>query len=80
MARRLAVCVWRSSSEDLTAALEHDEAAIRGFAMITPSAKKATLFAVKTAKKPRTRARRSPRPWPERLSWGLHRAMERPAQ
>ena len=43
---------------DLTAALEHDETAVSGFTMMTPSAKKAILFAVKTAKKPQTRARR----------------------
>jgi uncharacterized protein YdeI (YjbR/CyaY-like superfamily) len=43
---------------DLTAALAKDDAAAAGFAATTPSAKKAILFALKTAKKPETRARR----------------------
>jgi uncharacterized protein YdeI (YjbR/CyaY-like superfamily) len=43
---------------DLTAALAKDDAAAAGFATMTPSAKKAILFALKTAKKPETRARR----------------------
>jgi uncharacterized protein YdeI (YjbR/CyaY-like superfamily) len=43
---------------DLTAALAQDNAAAAGFATMTPSAKKAILFALKTAKKPETRARR----------------------
>jgi uncharacterized protein YdeI (YjbR/CyaY-like superfamily) len=43
---------------DLTAALAKHDAAAAGFAAMTPSAKKAILFALKTAKKPETRARR----------------------
>jgi uncharacterized protein YdeI (YjbR/CyaY-like superfamily) len=43
---------------DLTAVLAQDDAAAAGFATMTPSAKKAILFALKTAKKPETRARR----------------------
>jgi uncharacterized protein YdeI (YjbR/CyaY-like superfamily) len=43
---------------DLPAALAQDSAAAAGFATMTPSAKKAILFALKTAKKPETRARR----------------------
>jgi len=43
---------------DLTAALADDGAATVGFAAMAPSAKKAILLALKTAKKPETRARR----------------------
>ena len=43
---------------DLTAALARDSAAVAGFATMTPSAKKAILLALATAKKPETRARR----------------------
>jgi uncharacterized protein YdeI (YjbR/CyaY-like superfamily) len=43
---------------DLTAALAQDGVAAAGFAGMTPSAKKAILLALKTAKKPETRARR----------------------